>query len=164
MNAPVFRRAIESDGPEVRRIVSETLRAYDVEFEPETHDRDVMTFGVPKAHVLEFVAELDGRVVGSVIVTPRGDGTGLLTKFFVDKNCRGRGVGRPLLEVGVNAARAAGLRKLELDTRSFFHEAIHLYESTGWRPIPGSATAGKCDLFYALDLVPEGDALPRTRH
>jgi GNAT superfamily N-acetyltransferase len=152
MTAPVFRRAIPSDGPEVRRIVLETLRAYDIEFEPDSHDRDVMAFGEAKDRVLEFVAELDGRVVGSVIVTPRSDGTGLLTKFFVDAAFRGRGVGRPLLEVAVTAARAAGLLRLELDTRSFFHEAVHLYESTGWRSIPRPAAAGKCDLFYALDL------------
>jgi len=152
MTAPVFRHSIPSDGSQVRRIVSETLLAYDVEFEPDGHDRDVMEFGMPKYDVLEFVAELDGRVVGSVIVTPLGDGSGTLTKFFVDAAFRGRGVGRPLLEVAVNAARAAGLHRLELDTRSFFHEAIHLYESTGWRPIPKRAGAGTCDLFFALDL------------
>src|SRR4029077_17967382 len=152
MTAPVFRRAIPSDGPHIRRIVSETLRAYDVEFEPDGHDFDVMAFGEPKDGVLELVAELDGSVVGSVIVTDLFDGNGVLTKFFVDAACRGRGVGRPLLERAVNAARDAGLRRLELDTRSFFHEAIHLYESTGWRPIPRRAGAGSCDLFYALDL------------
>lgn len=152
MTAPVFRRAIPSDGPHVRRIVSETLRAYGVEFEPDGHDLDAMVFGEPKAGVLEFIAELDGRVVGSVIVTPHDDGNGVLTKFFVDAAYRGRGVGRPLLEVAVNAARDAGLLSLELDTRSFFHEAIHLYESTGWRAIPRREGAGSCDLFYALDL------------
>ena len=152
MTAPIFRRAIPSDGSDVRRIVFDTLRAYDVEIEPETHDRDVMTFGEPKIGVMEFVAELDGRVIGSVIVTPRADGTGLLTKFFVDARSRGRGVGRPLLEHAVTAARAAGMHRLELDTRSFFHEAVHLYESTGWRAIPGPTAAGKCDLFYALEL------------
>ena len=77
MTAPAFRRAVPTDGPEVRRIVFDTLRAYDMEIEPETHDRDVMSFGEPKDGVLEFVAELDGRVVGSVIVTSRGDGIGL---------------------------------------------------------------------------------------
>ena len=152
MTAPVFRRAIPTDGPHIRRIVSETLHAYDVEFEPEGHDRDVMDFGEPKDGILEFVAELDGRVVGSVIVTELGDGNGVLTKFFVDAAFRGRGVGRPLLEVAVNAARDAGLHRLELDTRSFFHEAVHLYESTGWRPIPRREGAGSCDLFFALDL------------
>lgn len=152
MTPPVFRRAVPTDGPEVRRIVCETLRAYAVEFEPDGHDLDVMSFGEPKDNVLEFVAELDGRVVGSVIVTPRGDGTGLLTKFYVDALYRGRGLGRPLLAVAVDAARASGLRRLELDTRSFFHEALHLYEATGWRPIPAPAVAGKCELFYALDL------------
>ncbi len=152
MTAPVFRRAIPSDGPEVRRIIRETLESYGVEWEPDGHDRDVMAFGEPKDLVLEFVAELDGRVVGSVIVTPHADGTGLLTKCFVDAAFRGRGVGRPLLGVAVDAARAAGLRRLELDTRSFFHEAVHLYVSTGWRPIPGALEPGGCDLFYALDL------------
>jgi GNAT superfamily N-acetyltransferase len=152
LTAPVYRRAIPSDGPEVRRIIRETLESYDIAWEPDGHDRDVMAFGEPKDPVMEFVAEVEGRVVGSVIVTPRADGTGLLTKFFVDAAFRGRGIGRPLLGVAVDAARAAGLRQLELDTRSFFHEAVHLYESTGWRPISGPLEPGGCDLFFALDL------------
>jgi putative acetyltransferase len=152
MTAPVYRRAIPSDGPDVRRIVRETLESYDVEWDPDGHDLDVIAFGEPKNQVLEFVAEMDGHAVGSVIVTPRSDGSGILTKFFVDAAYRGQGIGRPLLGVAVDAARAAGLRRLELDTRTFFHEAIHLYESTGWRPVPGQIEPGGCDLFYALDL------------
>jgi GNAT superfamily N-acetyltransferase len=148
----VYRRAIPSDGPDVRRIVRETLESYHVEWDPDGHDLDVMAFGEPKDQVLEFVAEMDGHAVGSVIVTPRADGTGILTKFFVDAAYRGHGIGRPLLGVAVDAARAAGLHRLELDTRTYFHEAIHLYESTGWRPIPGQIEPGGCDLFYALDL------------
>jgi GNAT superfamily N-acetyltransferase len=152
MNAPVVRRAIPADGPDVRRFVFQTLRDYCIEIDLDGHDRDVLTFGDPKEDALEFVAELDGRPVGSVIITPRGDGSATLSKFYVDAACRGRGIGRPLLDFAVNAARAAGLRRLELDTRSCFHQAIHLYESTGWIPIPQPAIVGNCELFYALDL------------
>jgi GNAT superfamily N-acetyltransferase len=152
MNAPVVRRATPSDGPDVRRFVFETLRAYGIEVDLEDHDRDVLTFGEPKDGVFEFVAELDGRAVGSVIVTPHGDGSATLSKYYVDAACRGRGIGRPLLDAAVDAARTAGLRRLELDTRSVFREAIHLYESTGWRRIEAPTTASRCELFYALDL------------
>ena len=152
MNAPVVRRAIPADGPDVRRFVFQTLREYGIDVDLDEHDRDVLTFGEPKEGVLEFVAELDRRPVGSVIITPRGDGSAILSKFYVDAARRGRGIGRPLLDFAVKAARAEGLRRLELDTRPVFHEAIHLYESTGWKPIPSPATAGRCELYYTLDL------------
>ncbi|HEY5094829.1 MAG TPA: GNAT family N-acetyltransferase [Candidatus Eremiobacteraceae bacterium] len=152
MTAPVIRRAIPADGPIVRGFVFQALLEFGLEVDRDGHDLDVMSFGESKEGVLEFVAELDGRPVGSVIVTPRDDGSANLSKYYVDSACRGRGIGRPLLEFAVNAARAAGLRRLELDTRPVFHAAIHLYEAMGWTSTPPPATAGRCELYYTLDL------------
>jgi len=152
MTAPVIRRATPADGPIVRRFVFQALLDFGLEVEPDGHDLDVMSFGEPKEGVLEFVAELDGCPVGSVIVTPRDDGSANLSKFYVDAECRGHGIGRPLLDYAVQAARAAGLRRLELDTRPMFHAAIHLYESMGWTSMPPPATAGRCELYYTLEL------------
>jgi len=147
----IIRRATPSDGEPVRRFVFDTLRAYGVEPEPHDHDRDVMTFGQDPEPVDAFVADIDGVAVGSVMVTPRTDGTAWLSKFFVDRSFRGRGIGRALLDRAVAAARERGYKRLALDTRTYFKEAIHLYEATGWQLSSGESHP-PCDAFYYLDL------------
>lgn len=147
----VIRRATPRDGDAVRRFVFDTLRAYGVEPEPHDHDKDVMTFGEDPEPVDAFVADVDGVAVGSVMVAPRADGVGWLSKFFVDSAYRGRGIGRALLDRAVAAARERGYKRLGLDTRTYFEEAVHLYESTGWRLSPDESHP-PCDAYYFLDL------------
>ncbi|HEY7993759.1 MAG TPA: GNAT family N-acetyltransferase [Candidatus Eremiobacteraceae bacterium] len=146
-----IRRATPSDGEAVRRFVFDTLRAYGVEPEPHDHDKDVMTFGQDPEPIDAFVADVDGVAVGSVMVAPRASGVGWLSKFFVDGAYRGRGIGRALLERAVAAARDRGYKRLALDTRTYFKEAIHLYEATGWRLSPGESHP-PCDAYYYLDI------------
>jgi putative acetyltransferase len=150
--ATSIRRARPSDGEAVRRIVFGTFEDYGIIPEPDGTDKDVMTFGEHGDPVDEFVADVDGETVGSVMVSPHGDRDGWLSKFFVDSRHRGRGIGRALLARAVAAARERGYRRLELDTRSFFKEAIHLYESTGWSLSPDVPALGPCDVIYILDL------------
>jgi molybdate transport system substrate-binding protein len=147
----IIRRATPADGDAVRRFVFDTLLSYGVEPEPDDHDKDVMTFGQEPEPIDAFVADVDGTAVGSVMVAPRLDGTGWLSKFFVDKAFRGKGIGRKLLDRAVAAARERGYKRLELDTRTYFKEATHLYESTGWRLIPEESHP-PCDAYYFLDL------------
>ena len=150
--AHTIRRARPEDGLAVRRFVFATFEEYDIE--PDVHglDKDVMRFGEDPEPVDAFVADVDGVAVGSVMVAPREQGVGWLSKFFVDRAHRGRGIGRALLARAVEAARARGYRRLELDTRTFFKQAVHLYESTGWKRADEAPAEGPCDAIYFLDL------------
>lgn len=155
-NAPLhhgvtFRRAQPSDRDAVVALVFETLRSFDIEPEPEGLDADVMEFGLRGDQATdEFVALEDGRLAGSIALRDRGDGSGHISKLFVQQALRGRGIGRALLELAVEAARRRRLQRLDLETRSIFKAAVHLYESTGWRR--GPDPPGACDLTYELEL------------
>jgi putative acetyltransferase len=147
----VFRRAQPRDRDAVVAVVFDTLRSYGIEPDPRGLDEEVLRFGgAGDPSVAEFVAEMDGRVVGSVALRDRGDGTGHISKFFVTAATRGRGIGRTLLAMAVTQARARGLRELDLETRAQFEAAIHLYESTGWKRGPDPARV--CDRTYLLRL------------
>lgn len=150
--APVIRRARPDDGPAVRRIVFATFDEYGIVADLEGLDKDVLSFGEDPEPVDSYVADVDGSVVGSVMVAPRENGIGWLSKFFVDAACRGRGIGRTLLAQAVESARNRGYRRLELDTRTFFKEAVHLYEATGWKRSEEGPASGPCDALYYLDL------------
>ena len=56
--------------------------------------------------------------------------------MFVRPEFRGRGVARRLLAALEAEAHRAGVRTLRLETGERQPEAIRLYESAGYRPIP----------------------------
>ncbi len=176
-----MRRARPADGPAVRDIVFGALRSYGIEPDPDGLDRDVVDFGRATGAdggVLEYVAEVAGVVVGSVVLSPHasprtgvmpgprgsphaGAGKAHLSKLFVAAEARGRGVGRALLAHAVAEARAHGIRRLDLETRSVFREAIGLYEATGWTRGPDLPPGHGPDRTYYLSL--EIDTEQRTR-
>ena len=147
----IFRRATPADGDAVIALVFETLRSFGIEPDPDGLDADVMRFGAPDDRsAFELVAESNGRVVGSIALRDRGDGSGHVSKFFVEARVRGQGIGRVLLAGVVAQARRRRLRQLDLETRSQFKAAIHLYESSGWERGPDPKNV--CDRTYLLSL------------
>ncbi len=148
-----IRCARPADGPIVRQFVFDTLRSYGITPDPEGLDADVVAFGTTSDEsVAEFVAELDGRAVGSVVLSAHGDGAGYLSKFFVDAAYRGRGIGRELLARGVAEARERGYHRIDLETRTIYREAVHLYEATGWVRGPDLPPEHGPDRTYSLYL------------
>jgi len=151
----VIRRALPNDGDQVRDIVFSGLRSYGLEPELDGLDADVLTFGRPSDDaVREFVALIDDRVVGSIALRPQAGGTAYLSKFYVAASARGRGIGRMLLQRAVEEAQRQGYGRIELETRSFFDAAVHLYESMGWTLIESAGTSA-CDRRYVLNLPRE---------
>lgn len=151
--SPSIRRAWPADGPAVRAFVFETLRSYGIEPDPEGLDADVMLFGTAgDGPVAEFVAEMDGQTVGSVALSPRGEEVAWLSKLFVRADARGHGLGRALLARAVEEARARGYQRIELETRTAYEAAVHLYEATGWVRGPDLPPEHGPDRTYSLRL------------
>jgi ribosomal protein S18 acetylase RimI-like enzyme len=106
--------------------------------------------------LLLWVAEVDGRVVGTVQVRlaalPNARHRAELAKLLVHRSARGRGVGRELMRAAERGAADAGVALLVLDTETG-SPAEGIYTSMGW------TTVGVIP-DYALD--PEGKLSPTT--
>jgi putative acetyltransferase len=59
-----------------------------------------------------------------------------VAKMAVSESYQGRGLGRKILEFTIEQAKALGAHTLELATNSKLGNAIHLYESLGFRHLP----------------------------
>jgi putative acetyltransferase len=85
--------------------------------------------------VTVFVARLDGRALG-IAALVLGDAGAELKRMFVHEDARGKGVARGLLAAVEDAAVAAGVDELRLETGPLQHAAIALYERAGYARIP----------------------------
>ncbi|HEY7350313.1 MAG TPA: GNAT family N-acetyltransferase [Ktedonobacterales bacterium] len=149
----LIRRATPADGPVVQCFVFATLRSFGIEPDPTGLDADIVAFGTAEDDsTLEWVADLAGTPVGSIVITAMNTAEGKLSKFFVDASRRGYGIGRKLLAHAVAEAQARGYRRLHLETRTIYREAVHLYEATGWARGPALPPGYGPDRTYTLDL------------
>lgn len=78
-----------------------------------------------------LVAEEENRIrgyCGVLTVLDEGD----ITNVSVDKNCRGRGIGRALVQGIIDRTAQAGVTTLHLEVRESNEGAIALYEKMGF--------------------------------
>jgi GNAT superfamily N-acetyltransferase len=140
--------AAHADG--FRSLVADTLREFDFEVDPEL-DADLDD---PRAMYAALWVALEGdTVVGSVAMRDLGDGEVLLKRMYLRPGMRGRGLGRELLDVALDWARAQRMRIVRLDTSERMIAAQRLYEANGFVRVPGDAPRqGQCRLLYELRL------------
>jgi ribosomal protein S18 acetylase RimI-like enzyme len=93
-----------------------------------------------------LVAELNGRVVGTITFYPNANDEGMPIGFpshtagiratAVDPSARGHGIGRALVDACIERACATGLSRIALHTADFMVAAVALYEKAGFRRAP----------------------------
>jgi N-acetylglutamate synthase-like GNAT family acetyltransferase len=84
-----------------------------------------------------WVAEREGRIVGTIGLIGFGDRQGALRKMFVAADARGRehGVAARLLAMLVDHARAQGIKAITLGTIERLKAAVRFYEKNGFDPV-----------------------------
>lgn len=125
---------------------------------------DIETLSNPETSVLGkgghiFMAYAGAEPVGCVALIPMDDGVFELSKMAVSPQCRGQGIGRRMLEHAIAQARIIGARSLFLGSSTKLPDAIHLYESVGFRhvdpaklpPLPYQ----RADVFMRMPLESE---------
>ena len=83
-----------------------------------------------------LVAFEDGEPIACGGVGRWDDETGELRRMYVLPAHRGRGFGRAILERLEDAGRSLGYTKMRLETGNEAPEALGLYRSAGYEPIP----------------------------
>ncbi|WP_263352522.1 GNAT family N-acetyltransferase [Acidicapsa acidisoli] len=147
---------IGEDGTAFRVLNEEWISRY---FVLEKKDRE--TLGDPENTILRkggkvFLAYSQGEAVGCVALIPMGDGVYELSKMAVAPRMRGQGVGRRILEHSIAQARELGARSLFLGSNSVLKNAVHLYESIGFRHVPPEELPemhyARADVFMRMAL------------
>jgi GNAT superfamily N-acetyltransferase len=116
--------------------LDERYREDDLEDEPDHAFLNLLHADVAPPTGAFLVAYLDGEPAGCGAVRGHGDGVAEVKRMYVTPDARGRGVARALLAALEVQAAALGYTRLVLETGTRQHEAMALYESAGWTPIP----------------------------
>ena len=121
-------------------------------------------------HGLLLVARLGGEPVGCgalrfspatadpATVGDRGDGAdhrvaAEVKRVWIDPATRGLGLGRRLMGLLEDQARAHGVEVLRLDTNAALVEAVGLYRALGWREVAAFNDEPHADHWFAKSLA-----------
>ncbi|MEK7510380.1 MAG: ribosomal protein S18-alanine N-acetyltransferase [Patescibacteria group bacterium] len=79
-----------------------------------------------------MVAQQDEKILGYIIGRTKDNGSARIAWLAVLPSCRGKGVGRKLLEYLLNHFEDRGIKKVFLFVRTHNTPAISLYEKVGF--------------------------------
>jgi len=82
-----------------------------------------------------WVAEKDGQRVGAALVAKESEEIAKLRLLHVERQARGLGIGKRLVEECVRFARQAGYQKMTLWTQSILHAARDIYKKAGFQVV-----------------------------
>jgi putative acetyltransferase len=128
-------------------------------FRIEAKDAEIL--GDPQGKIIAtggqvYVATDGERVLGATALIRFGDGIYELSKMAVAPETRGQGVGRKLILYVLEQARALGAHTVFLGSSKKLQNAVHLYESLGFRHVPPSDLPemkyARADVFMKMEL------------
>ncbi|WP_179031585.1 GNAT family N-acetyltransferase [Paenibacillus kribbensis] len=104
-----------------------------------------------------LIARAGDSIVGCVALVPSGAGVFELSKMSVTPGSRGRGYGRRIIDAAIDRARELGATSLFLGSSTKLPNAVHLYESFGFKHVPveriGPMPYVRADVFMELELL-----------
>ena len=107
-----------------------------------------------------FVSEYKGKIVGSAFLIPHGNpykwfqsDWAYIRLVAVHPDCKGKGIGKQLTQLCIDASRSASEKTIALHTSEFQNAARHIYESVGFTKLMDlELMYGKQYYLYTLRL------------
>lgn len=151
----VFRDARRGDEQAVQAVVADVLREFG--WEPDVSgldsDLDDITANYrDRGGVFRVLVAADGAIVGGGGLYPLPNNEVELRKMHFYPVARGRGLGKQLMRDLIAFARAAGYRRILLETSSKLTTAGRIYRSFGFVETTSDHLAARADQALALDL------------
>ena len=140
-------------GPVAAQLIDEVQAEYAVRYgAPDEGPIDAGEFDEP--HGRFYVAWVGPDAVGCAGLRRHEDGVAEIKRMYVRAGHRRRGLARQLLARVEDAARAAGYRRIVLESGVQQPEALALYATSGYAPIPnfGYYTDSPSSRCFGRDL------------
>lgn len=125
-------------------------------FEVEETDRKQLLS--PQESIIDrggeiFFGLIEGRPVATCALQYEHEGVFELAKMAVDRELRGKGIGRKLLNSVLHEAKRRGIQRLVIVSNTRLASAIHLYKAVGFQEVPlSNQEYERADIELHLDL------------
>ncbi len=157
----VLRKVHKSDNEKLAEIIRSCFHDFKVStagtvYEDLTTDHLFELFSEQSSGL--FVAEIEGEIAGCCGIFPTEglpEHCAELVKFYVNKNFRGKGIGKMLMEKSIEFAKNAGFKSIYIESLPEFSTAVSIYEKQGFtyleKPLGNSGHSG-CNLWMIKHL------------
>ena len=151
----LIRRVEARDREAVARELAAYLAQIGEEIDREGLDHDIAhwerEYGGASG-VLLVIENPAGEIVGTAGVRSLEPGVGEIKRMWIRPACQGLGLGRRLMSLCLEEARALGFRALRLDSERRMEAALHLYRSSGFTEIPDYNGNPRAQIWMELKL------------
>ena len=152
---PRLRLANNKDCDKIASLVYSILEEYNLKPDPASTDadlKDIEQSYFEQGGTFYVLEEKSGSIVGAYGLYPVESQTCELRKMYLHRSCRGKGLGKFLMESALSEARQLGFKRMTLETASVLKEAIALYKSYGFVEYQADHLSSRCDQAYKLEL------------
>ncbi|MGZ8783623.1 MAG: GNAT family N-acetyltransferase [Gaiellaceae bacterium] len=143
------RHAVAADSAAAAAVVRAVFAEFGFTWDEAGYHADLRD--VEASYPAFFVAEVDGRVVGTAGLSSHGS----LERLYVLPGARGSGAGSALLAAVADEARSRGHERLEIWSDKRFQDAHRLYQRAGARVVGERALPDDPDGSHEWGLVLE---------
>jgi len=150
-----LRPANNKDCEKITDLVYSILKEYNLRPAPATTDADIKDIELSyfeRGGTFYVLEEKGGEIIGAYGLYTIDKQTCELRKMYLHSSCRGKGLGKLLLENALLKARQLGFNRMLLETASVLKEAIALYKSYGFEEYNPEHLSSRCDQAYILEL------------
>jgi ribosomal protein S18 acetylase RimI-like enzyme len=146
-----LREATEADAGTLAALVREAFEDYRGRLDPPSGAHAETPQAVrERLCSARAVLALAGEVAAGCVFYEKQEGRVYLSRLAVRPACRGRGLGRALIEYVEGRARALGLPRVRLGVRLALTQQRAYYERLGYGPVETGAHAGYAEPTYLL--------------
>ncbi len=141
MSEIIIREIEARDNVAVAKLIREVLvelGAPKVGTAYEDKSLDVLSEVYESDNATYFVAELDGKIVGSAGISQlenTTDNVCELQKMYFLPEARGKGLGSKMIQKCLTTAKDLGYEKCYLETLPYMKSAVKLYKRTGFKAL-----------------------------
>jgi GNAT superfamily N-acetyltransferase len=121
--------------PEIKTFVLNILSEFGFNFDQKLDfDLDDPQKYYPDTGGVFYVACDNNKIVGTIAIKIK-NGIPVLKRFYVDKKCRGKGIGSSLFDKAILFCKDKKYKKITLDTNNKFCNAFEMYKKKGFKTV-----------------------------
>jgi GNAT superfamily N-acetyltransferase len=154
VNGIVIRPFRLEDQSGTKALILEGLREHWGAIDPDRNP-DLLDIAAAYAGAVFLLACRGEQIIGTGALLPRGNGTAEIVRMSVIRDMRRQGIGGLILRALLERAKAAGAKRIILETTAVWQDAVAFYQKHGFRITHYDGG----DAYFVLDLAAD-DPIP----